>query len=508
MGRISFSNSSLYEMSGGGDRHVLKSIMKRSYNFHDNKSFNDPYSDMSTFVTTEIDETSTKKYQFQFTDNIKSRGCIRLLVVIFVLIFSFILIISAPVMALLPYILNFVDSTNFPEPICGVQCNGYAISIMLKTILLTIAVCVFYCYSPSHLLPRLDKIRTSLGIFVIFILFSYWIFYYFRVIVDNSKNYNEVVSYSVSLLDVLLYTHYISLVLIYFKKVEKTFVVSITRDIDGERHFLKLGNMTIQEAAVEIGNFYVTNFSSTNDSFYRSKANFKFKKPENIPMFKVYDVESEANENTVSISKSNVSAVIQAAAMRKNGNFCFEELDAMRRFDDKVERYKHTLEYVTDEAFATIESFRYGERQNCSTDQSMDDYNASKTILSIISRPLQKYLRLTKKQSYFQKESNLVNLQRCLQYNLSSRSFLEPFFSNIYPDRFVMKSYRWSIMSDCVVTDSISEGLSFVLKTQMYNSDKDIKLYCQVFKMPFVNLSEHSIFIERDIIKKCPKNLV
>uniref|UniRef100_A0A913IBM2 Vang-like protein n=1 Tax=Strongyloides stercoralis TaxID=6248 RepID=A0A913IBM2_STRER len=495
-------------MSGGGNRCFLKSIMKRSYNFHDNNSTNDPYSDMSAFVTSEIDETSTKKYQFQFTDNIKSRGCIRLLFIIFVAIFSFILIVSSPVMALIPYILNYIDPINFSQPICGIQCNGYAINIMLKTILLTIALYIFYCYSPSHLLPRLDKIRTSLGIFVIFILFSFWIFYYFRVIVDNEGNYDEIVSYSVSLLDILLYTHYVSLILIYFKKVEKNFVISITRDVDGEEHMLKLGCMTIQEAAVEIGNYYITNFSSINDSFYRSKANFKFKKPECNPMFKVYDVENETNDNTMSIPKDNFSAVLQAAVMRKDGNSSYEELDAMRRFDDKVKRYKHALERVTDEAFLTIESLRYNEQQNCQVDSLMDDYNASRTILSVISRPLQKYLRLTKKQTFFQKEVNLVNLQKCLRYKLSSKSFLKSFFSKIYPDRFMMKSYRWAIMSDNIVTDSISEGLTFLLKTQMYNSDKDVKLYCQVLRTPFVNLSEHSVFIESDIIKQPPKNLV
>ncbi|CEF62421.1 FI21450p1 [Strongyloides ratti] len=490
MGSTSFCDTSFSKMSGEGNQRFLKSIMKRSYNFHDNKSFNDPYSDMSAFVTSEIDETNTKKYQFQFTDNIKSRGCIRLLVIILTVIFSFILIISSPTMAIIPYILNYIDPTNFSEPICGIQCNGYAINIMLKTVLLTIAVFVFYCYSPSHLLPRLDKIRTSLGIFVVFILFSFWIFYYFRVIIDNVENYDGILSYSVSLLDVLLYTHYISLVLIYFKRIEKKFVISVTRDIDGEEHILNLGNMTIQEAAVEIGNYYVTNFSSFNDSFYRSKANFKFRKPDCNPMFKVYDVESGTNDNAISIPKGNVSAVVQAAVMRKDGNLTYEEMDAMERFDCKIKRYKHTLERVTEEAFSTIESFRYSERQNCGSDSTMDDYNASKTILSIISRPLQKYLRLTKKQSLFQKEVNLVNLQRCLRYNLSSKSFLKSFFSKIYPDRFVMKSYRWSIISDNIVTDSISEGLTFLLKTQMYNSDKDVKLYCQVLKVPFVNLSE------------------
>uniref|UniRef100_A0A0N4Z121 ANK_REP_REGION domain-containing protein n=1 Tax=Parastrongyloides trichosuri TaxID=131310 RepID=A0A0N4Z121_PARTI len=473
---------------------LLQKIKKRAPNFGS--------SEMSNYTSSRYDNIKEDKYKIQFSDNIKSRNCTRIFVDIFVFLFSFGVIVSSPLMAGIPYILNYLDPKNHLEPICDIQCHGLTMNMLLKTFLLSIAAWISYCYSPSHLLPRLDKIRASLGIFVVFILFSFWVFYYFRVIVEEEKNYNEIINYSVLLLDGLLYTHYISIILIYFKKMENKFIVTITRDNDGEIGYLKIGSMTIQEAAVEIANYYLTTFSTYNDSFMSKAKNTKFKKPDFVSTFKVYDVENENNDNIPSIPKTNASAVIQAAIRRREGNTNFEELEFLKRFEEKLLRRKYSLECSTEEAFATLESFKADMPGSGIIDETMDVFNSSRTIFSIISKPLQKFLRLKKIQTYHSPENIMNNLQQCLYYKLSSKTFLQRFFSRIYTDRFEMKNYRWSILSNESVTNYLSEELNFVLKAYMFNSDKNVKLYCQISKIPTVTLSEESILSDKSVYRR------
>ena len=57
----------------------------------------------------------------------------------------------------------------------------------------------------------------------------------------------------------------------------------------------------------------------------------------------------------------------------------------------------------------------------------MESYEAAQSIFPTISRPLQKYLRVTRQQPRHTMESILQHLSLCLSYDMSPRAFLEKF---------------------------------------------------------------------------------
>jgi vang-like len=57
----------------------------------------------------------------------------------------------------------------------------------------------------------------------------------------------------------------------------------------------------------------------------------------------------------------------------------------------------------------------------------MESYEAAQAIFPTISRPLQKYLRVTRQQPRHTVESILQHLSLCLSYDMSPRAFLEKF---------------------------------------------------------------------------------
>ena len=57
----------------------------------------------------------------------------------------------------------------------------------------------------------------------------------------------------------------------------------------------------------------------------------------------------------------------------------------------------------------------------------MEPYEAAQAIFPTLSRPLQKYLRVTRQQPRHNVDSILRHLATCLSYDLSPRAFLEKF---------------------------------------------------------------------------------
>ena len=57
----------------------------------------------------------------------------------------------------------------------------------------------------------------------------------------------------------------------------------------------------------------------------------------------------------------------------------------------------------------------------------MESYEAAQAIFPTLSRPLQKYLRITRQQPRHSVEAILQHLSTCLSYDLSPRAFLEKY---------------------------------------------------------------------------------
>ena len=128
-----------------------------------------------------------------------------------------------------------------------------------------------------------------------------------------------------------------------------------------------------------------------------------------------------------------------------------------------------------------------------------------------MSRSLQKYLRLTRQQPYFTRESIISHLSICLSHDLSPRSFLEryvqtdtqPLATLLFPALASVTNnpeQSWTITCDpqrsnndeernerISVNQSIRSNLTIVLKQQ---HAEHIALICTFHAMPKVNLIE------------------
>jgi len=126
-----------------------------------------------------------------------------------------------------------------------------------------------------------------------------------------------------------------------------------------------------------------------------------------------------------------------------------------------------------------------------------------------MSRSLQKYLRITRQQPYFTRESIISHLSTCLSHDLSPRAFLQryiqiesqPLATLLYPalthDNF---EQSWTIICDpqssindqeeqkaISINQSIYKNLIFVLKQQ---HAEHIGLICTFHEIPRINLIE------------------
>lgn len=128
-----------------------------------------------------------------------------------------------------------------------------------------------------------------------------------------------------------------------------------------------------------------------------------------------------------------------------------------------------------------------------------------------MSRSLQKYLRLTRQQPYFTRESIISHLATCLSHDLSPRTFLEryvqvesqPLATLLFPALASMTNHQeqsWTIICDpqistndderrenISINQSIYSNLILVLKQQ---HAEHIALICTFNQMPKVNLIE------------------
>ena len=128
-----------------------------------------------------------------------------------------------------------------------------------------------------------------------------------------------------------------------------------------------------------------------------------------------------------------------------------------------------------------------------------------------MSRSLQKYLRLTRQQPYFTRESIISHLSTCLSHDLSPRAFLEryvqtecqPLATLLFPALASITTNQeqsWTLIcnpqtstnddenyENISINQSIYSNLVLILKQQ---HAEHIALICTFYQMPKVNLIE------------------
>ncbi|KAF6294034.1 VANGL planar cell polarity protein 1 [Rhinolophus ferrumequinum] len=323
------------------------------------------------------------------------------------------------------------------EP-CGTICEGLFISVAFKLLILLIGTWALFFRKQRADVPRVFVFRALLLVLIFLFVVSYWLFYGVRILDSRDRNYQGIVQYAVSLVDALLFIHYLAIVLLELRQLQPMFTLQVVRSTDGESRFYSLGHLSIQRAALVVLENYYKDFTIYNPSLLTAS---KFRAAKHMAGLKVYNVDGPANNAT-----GQSRAMIAAAARRRDSShneLYYEEADHERR-----------------------------------------------AIFPSMARALQKYLRTTRQQHYHSMESILQHLAFCITNSMTPKAFLERYLSagpTLQYDKERWLSTQWRLVSDEAVTNGLRDGIVFVLKCL------DFSLVVNVKKIPFIVLSEEFI---------------
>lgn len=162
---------------------------------------------------------------------------------------------------------------GWPKVACSTICESYLVFICCKLSILSIASLVLFCRRKSYSFPRVLIFKLVLIMLLFVIIFGLWLFYVLRILltVDGGGNSNKsepdfdnIVSFASNVTDILMFTHYLSLVVLEIRHLETKFCIKVVRSPDGESRFYQMGNISIQAAAIKILQIYVLDFPVSN----------------------------------------------------------------------------------------------------------------------------------------------------------------------------------------------------------------------------------------------------
>ncbi|XP_055259356.1 vang-like protein 2 isoform X1 [Moschus berezovskii] len=366
------------------------------------------------------------------------------------------------------------------EP-CGTACEGLFISVAFKLLILLLGSWALFFRRPKASLPRVFALRALLMVLVFLLVVSYWLFYGVRILDARERSYQGVVQFAVSLVDALLFVHYLAVVLLELRQLQPQFTLKVVRSTDGASRFYNVGHLSIQRVAVWILEKYYHDFPVYNPALLNLPKSVLAKK---VSGFKVYSL---GEENSTNNSTGQSRAVIAAAARRRDNShneYYYEEAEHERR----VRKRRARLVVAVEEAFTHIKRLQEEEQKN--PREVMDPREAAQAIFASMARAMQKYLRTTKQQPYHTMESILQHLEFCITHDMTPKAFLERYLAagptiQYHKERWLAK--QWTLVSEEPVTNGLKDGIVFLLKRQ------DFSLVVSTKKVPFFKLSEEFV---------------
>ncbi|KFV04297.1 Vang-like 1 [Pterocles gutturalis] len=173
------------------------------------------------------------------------------------------------------------------EP-CGTACEGLFISVAFKLLILLIGTWALFFRQPKADIPRVFVFRVLLLVLIFLFVFSYWLFYGVRILDSKDTNYQGIVQYAVSLVDALLFIHYLAIVLLELRQLQPMFTVKVVRSTDGESRYYSLGHLSIQRAALVVLENYYKDFTVYNPALLTAS---KSRAAKHMAGLKVYNVD-------------------------------------------------------------------------------------------------------------------------------------------------------------------------------------------------------------------------
>lgn len=380
-----------------------------------------------------------------------------------------------------PVAFVIIPNTMWVPEECGTTCDGLFISMAFKLFILAIGTWALFIRKPRYALPRLFVYRLVVLGLVLVLLVAYWLFYGVRVIIPGETDYQGTVQYAVSLVDALLFVHYVAVILLELRQLQPAYMIKVVRSPDGASKYYTIGQLSIQRAAIWILEQYYRDFQIYNPHLLHvptsrtaSKAN----------KFKFYNVDGGGGNESITGRARAVMA--QEGRRKESGVGRNDRFYEEQEYDRRVKKRKARLELATEDAFTHIK--RLHEDRGAS--HVMDPTEAAQAIFPSIARSLQKYLRVTRQQPRWNMDTVIRHLATCISYNMGPKAFLEAFF---VPGPPVVDSIRdssssqtWELISDTLVSRSLCEGTTFQLR------HREIQLQVYIMKIPHFKLNEEA----------------
>ncbi|KAM4608390.1 vang-like protein 1 [Polymixia lowei] len=381
---------------------------------------------------------------------------------------------------------------------CGTACEGLFLSVSFKLLILLLAVWALFLRPARAGLPRVCVYRAFLATLTLLLIMSYWLFYGVRILDAQDEDYHGIVQFSVSLVDSLLFVHYLAVVLLELRHLQACYSVRVIRSTDGETRHYHMGQLSIQKAALSILEFYYRDFPLHNPALLSAS---KHRAAKQLAGLKVYNVDAFKNKlrtylldspgNTAGAQPGNGNqsrAMVAAAAKRRDSThneLYYEEADHERR----VRKRRARLVVAVEEAFTHVRRMKK-EDERASPSDIMDVREAALAIFPSMARALQKYLRTTRRQHCHSMESIQKHLAFCLVNNMSPKAFLEAYLApgptlQYGPERWMAD--QWTLVSEASVTSSMKEGTEFLLRCL------DFSLAITVKSIPYIRMTEEYI---------------
>lgn len=407
---------------------------------------------------------------------------------------------------------------------CGLECEGLLVGIAFKLFILLIGVWALFVRRPrAAQLPRVYELRTLLIILLCLMTFSYWLFYAVRIIDTRLTDYHEILQFTVSYVDVLLFIFIVSVFVLHLRQHQPEFVVKIVRSPDGEQFEYNLGKMSIQRAAIWLLEQYYKDFPVYNPWLENTH------KKRNAQLLKI---EQAANSKKSRRGKGgggdndddarSIKSRMDTASM-VGGNFSandrfYEEYEYERRLRKRRARLLTT----TEEAFTHVRRVQNEmPDENGMVPAVMDPFETAQAVFTSIARDLRRYLRVTRQQPYFTRESIVAHLANCISYDMSPKSFLQRYLkaeSLIFSERALVSAstaqnrtlngigshgvnyhlnlktmdQSWILICDTPLYQNCEDNLMFVLK------QNEVSLMCSFKRMPQFNLIEDILDPQRN----------
>ena len=111
---------------------------------------------------------------------------------------------------------------------CDVMCDGMLISFAFKMIILLIGTWAVFFRQPRTSLPRIFVFRAIVSVLVLVFLISFWLFYGVHLLEEKNRiKYKDIVQFSLSLIDALLFIHYLAIILLELRHLTPQFYVKV-----------------------------------------------------------------------------------------------------------------------------------------------------------------------------------------------------------------------------------------------------------------------------------------